>query len=45
VVLQHGYGYSLAEVAELVGITHANARQIASRTRARLMRQWREADA
>jgi RNA polymerase sigma-70 factor (ECF subfamily) len=45
VVLQHGYGYSLAEVAELVGISHANARQIASRTRARLMRQWREAEA
>ena len=45
VVLQHGYGYSLAEVAELVGISHANARQIASRTRARLMRQWREAGA
>ena len=43
-VLQHGYGYSLAEVAELVGISHANARQIASRTRARLMRQWREAE-
>ena len=45
VVLQHGYGYSLAEVAELVGISHANARQIASRTRARLMQQWREAEA
>ncbi len=45
VVLQHGYGYSLAEVAQLVGISHANARQIASRTRARLMRQWREAEA
>lgn len=45
VVLQHGYGYSLAEVAELVGISHANARQIASRTRARLMRAWREAEA
>jgi RNA polymerase sigma-70 factor (ECF subfamily) len=40
VVLQHGYGYSLVEVAELVGISHANARQIASRTRARLLRQW-----
>jgi RNA polymerase sigma-70 factor (ECF subfamily) len=45
VVLQHGYGYSLAEVAELVGISHANARQIASRTRARLMRAWQEAEA
>lgn len=45
VVLQHGYGYTLAEVAELVGISHANARQIASRTRARLLQQWREAEA
>lgn len=44
VVLQHGYGYSLAEVAELVGVSHANARQIASRTRARLMKQWLEAE-
>jgi hypothetical protein len=35
---------TLAEVAELVGISHANARQIASRTRARLMQQWREAE-
>lgn len=45
VVLQHGYGYTLAEVAELVGISHANARQISSRTRARLLRQWQEAEA
>jgi RNA polymerase sigma-70 factor, ECF subfamily len=44
IVLQHGYGYSLAEVAELVGISHANARKVASRTRARLLRQWREAE-
>lgn len=42
VVLQHGYGYNLAEVADLVGISHANARQIASRTRARLLREWQE---
>jgi RNA polymerase sigma factor (sigma-70 family) len=45
VVLQHGYGYSLAEVAELVGISHANARKISSRTRARLLRAWLEAEA
>lgn len=45
VVLQHGYGYSLDEVAELVGVTHANARKISSRTRARLLRQWLEAEA
>jgi RNA polymerase sigma factor (sigma-70 family) len=45
VVLQHGYGYSLAEVAELVGISHDNARKISSRTRARLLRAWLEAEA
>lgn len=44
VVLQHGYGYSLAEVAELVGISHANARKVSSRTRARLLKQWQEAE-
>ena len=44
VVLQHGYGYRLDEVAELVGISHANARKISSRTRARLMRAWLEAE-
>jgi RNA polymerase sigma factor (sigma-70 family) len=45
VVLQHGYGYSMAEVAELVGISHANARKISSRTRARLLQAWLEAEA
>jgi RNA polymerase sigma factor (sigma-70 family) len=42
VVLQHGYGYNLLEVAELVGVSHANARKIASRARATLLRAWRE---
>ena len=45
VVLQHGYGYSLDEVATLVGVSHANARKISSRTRARLLREWLEAEA
>lgn len=45
VVLQHGYGYTLDEVAQLVGVSHANARKIASRTRARLLREWLESDA
>lgn len=45
VVLQHGYGYSLDEVAQLVGISHANARKISSRTRQKLLRQWLEAEA
>ena len=44
VVLQHGYGYGLDEVAQLVGISHANARKISSRTRARLLRQWLESE-
>jgi DNA-directed RNA polymerase specialized sigma24 family protein len=44
VVLQHGYGYSLDEVAQLVGVSHANARKISSRTRARLLRTWLESE-
>jgi RNA polymerase sigma-70 factor (ECF subfamily) len=44
VVLQHGYGYSLVEIAQLIGVSHANARQIASRARARLLRAWQEAE-
>lgn len=44
VILQHGYGYSLLEVAELLGISHANARKISSRARARLLRAWQEAE-
>jgi RNA polymerase sigma factor (sigma-70 family) len=44
VILHHGYGYSLLEVAELVGISHANARKIASRARARLLHAWQEAE-
>lgn len=41
-VLHHGYGYSLAEVGELVGISHVNARAIASRARRRLLQAWLE---
>jgi RNA polymerase sigma factor (sigma-70 family) len=44
IVLQHGHGYSLAEVAVLVGVSHANARKIAERARSRLLRAWREAE-
>lgn len=43
-VLHHGYGYSLVEVADILGLTHANARSIAARSRRRLMDQVREAD-
>ena len=44
VVLQHGYGYSLLEVAELVGVSYANARKIASRARVRLLFAWQAAE-
>lgn len=43
-VLHHGYGYSLAEAADILGLTHANARSIAARSRRRLMDQIRAAD-
>lgn len=44
VVLQHGYGYSLVEVAELVGVSYANARKISSRARSQLLRAWQAAE-
>ena len=43
-VLHHGYGYSLIEVADILGLTHTNVRSIAARSRRRLMDQAREAD-
>ncbi|HEX2765474.1 MAG TPA: RNA polymerase sigma factor [Candidatus Limnocylindria bacterium] len=43
-VLHHGYGYSLAEVADILGLTHTNVRSIAARSRRRLLEQAREAD-
>lgn len=43
-VLHHGYGYSLLEVAEILGLTHTNVRSIAARARRRLMDQLRDAD-
>jgi RNA polymerase sigma factor (sigma-70 family) len=43
-VLHHGYGYSLAEVADILGLTHTNVRSIAARSRRRLMEQMRDAD-
>jgi RNA polymerase sigma-70 factor (ECF subfamily) len=44
VILQHGYGYTLLEVAEVLGVSHANARKISSRATARLRSAWREAE-
>lgn len=43
-VLHHGYGYSLAEVADILGLTHTNTRSIAARARHRLIGQAKEAD-
>lgn len=43
-VLHHGYGYSLLEVADILGLTHTNVRSIAARSRRRLMDQASEAD-
>jgi RNA polymerase sigma-70 factor (ECF subfamily) len=43
-VLHHGYGYSLVEVADILGLTHTNVRSIAARSRRRLLEQAREAD-
>lgn len=43
-VLHHGHGYSLVEVADILGLTHTNVRSIAARSRRRLMDQVREAD-
>lgn len=39
-VLHYAHGYDLGEVAELLGTSHANARQIASRARRRLAAAW-----
>jgi RNA polymerase sigma-70 factor (ECF subfamily) len=39
-VLQYAHGYDLGEVAVLIGTTHVNARQIASRARRRLAVTW-----
>jgi RNA polymerase sigma factor (sigma-70 family) len=44
IVLHHGHGYTLAEVAEMVGVSHANARAIASRARKKLLAAWQEHD-
>lgn len=43
-ILHHGYGYGLDEIAELLSLTHTNVRTIIARTRKRLAAQWQEAD-
>lgn len=40
VALYYGYGYGLAEVATLIGISHINARTVLFRARRRLRKAW-----
>ncbi|MEO8639153.1 MAG: RNA polymerase sigma factor [Chloroflexota bacterium] len=42
-ILHHGYGYDLAEIAELLTLSHTNVRTIIRRTRLLLAAQVREA--
>ena len=44
IVLHYGHGYSLGEVAEMLGIGYDNARAVVSRARRRLYDQWTEAE-
>jgi RNA polymerase sigma-70 factor (ECF subfamily) len=44
-VLHYGHGYSLAEIGQLLEITHVNARAIISRARRRLVAAWLESEA
>jgi RNA polymerase sigma-70 factor (ECF subfamily) len=43
-VLHYGHGYSLAEIGQLLEITHVNARAIISRARRRLVAAWLESE-
>jgi DNA-directed RNA polymerase specialized sigma24 family protein len=43
IVLHHGYGYELAEIAQLLSLSHTNVRTIIRRTRLRLAAQLKEA--
>lgn len=44
VVLHYAYGYTLEEVAGILGISYANTRALISRTRRRLFREWNGRD-
>lgn len=44
-VLHYAHGYSLAEIAELLSLSHVNVRTIIARTRRDLLAAWKEADA
>lgn len=43
-VLHYGHGYGLAEIADMLDLTHTNVRTIIARTRRRLFHAWREAE-
>lgn len=43
-VLHYGYGYSLLEIATLLGLSHTNVRSIIMRARHRLYAAWQEAN-
>lgn len=43
-VLHYGYGYSLPEIATLLGLSHTNVRSIVMRARRRLYVAWQEAN-
>lgn len=43
IVLHYGYGYTLAEIGDLLGISNGNARVAIFRARARLAEQLRDA--
>ena len=43
-VLHYGYGYSLPEIATLLGLSHTNVRSIVMRARRRLYAAWQEAN-
>ncbi len=43
-VLHYGYGYSLPEVANLLGLSHTNVRSIVMRARQRLYAAWQESN-
>lgn len=44
-VLHYGHGYRLQEIGQLLALSHTNVRTIIARTRQRLLRAMREAEA
>ena len=42
VVLHYAHGYSLEEIARILGLSYPNVRALVSRTRRRMYREWQE---